>query len=113
MVADEQRTFSHLDIHDLGWIAIETKLSLQIPDFAFWVGLDVCGVAYGDDRVLSCNVLDIAETISLGLTYDKMIRRHLSRAVRGELLARYLTQPTARAMALKQFDISTNIEEDW
>jgi hypothetical protein len=112
-VAETDRTFSHLDVHDLGWIAIETKLSLQIPDFAFWVGLDYCGVSYGDGKVISCNILDVAEAVSLGRTYDHMSLRNLSRAVRGELLARYLVVPSARAAVLKQFDISTNIEEDW
>lgn len=112
-VATVDRTFSHLDIHDLGWVAIETQLSVVIPEFAFWVGLDFCGVSYGDNRQISCNMYDVAESIALQKSYENMCKKAMQRSLRGELLARYLVEPSARALVLKQFDISTSLEENW
>jgi hypothetical protein len=112
-VALGERMFSHLDVHDLGWIAVEAQLSLVVPEFAFWVGLDFCGISYGDGKQLSCNLFDVAESVVSQKTYDKMYKKNMQRSLRGELLARYLQEPAARALVLKQFDISPLLEENW
>lgn len=109
LVAEGERQFAHLDIHDLGWTAVETRLAVLIPDFSFWVGTDLLGVSYGDQRVVSCNISDLASSN----TYADMPKSGLGRALKSELMARYLTKPIARALVLKQFDISGIQEENW
>jgi len=110
---DSETTFAHLDVHDLGWIALETQLSLRIPELAFWVGLDFCGVSYGDGRILSCNVMDVAVSANLELGHSRMFTDRMARSLRSELMARYIAVPAARALVLKQFDISGINEENW
>jgi hypothetical protein len=113
LVAEGERSIAHLDMHDLGWMTIEAQLSLLVPSLSYWMGLDICGVSYGDSRVVSCNMLDVAKSITLGHNHASMSLTSLQRSLRSELMARYLAAPTARALALKQFDFSANIEENW
>ena len=110
---DSETSFAHLDVHDLGWIALETQLSLRIPELAFWVGLDFCGVSYGDGRILSCNVMDVAVSANLDLSHSRMFTDRMVRSLRSELMARYIAVPAARAIVLKQFDISGINDENW
>lgn len=110
---ESETTFAHLDVHDLGWMSLETQLSLRIPELVFWVGLDFCGISYGEGRVLSCNVMDVALSASLGLAHSRMFTDKMARGLRSELMARYVAVPAARTLVLKQFDISEINEENW
>ena len=110
---ESDTTFAHLDVHDLGWVSLETQLSLRIPELAFWVGLDFCGVSYGDGRVISCNVMDVSLSANMGLSHSRMFTDKMARSLRSELMARYVSVPVARALVLKQFDISGINEENW
>lgn len=109
----DEASFAHLDINDLGWVRTEMKVALHIPEFAFWVGLDFCGVSYGEGRIVSCNVIDVAVSLNAGLSHAHMFTVNLQRSLRNELMARYIAIPVARALVLKQFDISTINEENW
>jgi hypothetical protein len=109
----DDATFVHLDVNDLGWLEIETLLSLKIPELAFWVGTDFLGVSYGDGKIVSMNLLDVAISSEHKLTHTTMYTVHLARALRSELMARYVQFPASRALVLKQFDISDMTEENW
>ncbi|MCA9347577.1 hypothetical protein KC930_03295 [Candidatus Saccharibacteria bacterium] len=106
-------SFVHLDSHDLRWLMIETSLSLRIPEMAFWIGTDIVGVSFGDGRLISMNLLDLAYSAKLNKSYTKMSVSYLQMSLRSELMARYVKFPASRALVLKQFDISDNILEDW
>ncbi len=110
---DAETSFAHLDVHDLGWMALETRLSLLMPELAFWIGSDFCGVSYGDKRILSCNIMDVALSAQLELGHSRMYTNKMERALRSELMARYIAVPAARALVLKQFDISGINDENW
>jgi len=105
--------YAHLDIQDLGWINIETRLSIKVPEFAFWVGCDYVGVSYGEKKNISFNIHDMAISVRSNLDYKHMFTSKMERALRSELMARYLHTPIARALVIKQFDISTSTEENW
>ena len=105
--------FIHLDSNDLGWLDIETKLSLVMPEIAFWIGTDFLGVSYGEGKIVSCNIHDIARSVYLGLGYRHMFTDKMQRSLRSELMARYMRMPAARALVVKQFDISSITDENW
>ncbi len=108
-----QASFAHLDQSDLGWVDVEVKLSLLIPELAFWVGTDIVGVSYGDGRIISLNIHDVAKSVKTGLGYQFMANYYLARSLKSELLARYIEVPSARAVALKQFDVGSITSESW
>ena len=110
---DSEVSFVHLDTNDLGWMQTETLLSLKIPELAFWVGTDMVGVSYGDNRIISLNVSDVAISANLQLGFGSMMTSELQRALRSELMARYVQFPASRALVLKQFDISELNGENW
>lgn len=105
--------YAHLDVQDLGWIHIEALLSLKVPEFAFWVGCDFIGVSYGAGKNISFNVHDMAVSVRSNLGYQHMFTSKMERALRSELMARYLHVPITRALVIKQFDISSSSEENW
>jgi hypothetical protein len=105
--------FVHLDITDLGWLQIETAAAVQVPELGFWLGLDFVGVAYTDGKIISCSVLDCALSVHVGRDYKDMYLAKMQRALRSELMARYVAIPVSRALVLKQFDISGITEENW
>lgn len=106
-------SYVHLDVQDLGWIHTEAKLALLIPELAFWVGCDFVGLAYGDGKIISLNIHDVARSVRGNLGFQDMFRNKMQRALRSELMARYMHIPITRALVIKQFDISTTSEENW
>jgi len=110
---DSGVSFVHLDTNDLGWIQIETLLSLRIPEISFWIGTDMVGVSYGDNRIISMNALDVSISANLELGFGSMMTAELQRSLRSELMARYVQFPVSRALVLKQFDISMVAGENW
>jgi hypothetical protein len=113
LAAEDEVSFVHLDTHDLGWMQTETMLSLKVPELAFWIGTDMVGVSYGSGRVISLNVADVSVSVNLELGYTNMMTNELGRALRSELMARYVQFPASRALVLKQFDISSISGENW
>lgn len=105
--------FVHLDIEDLGWLEVETKLALQIPELAFWIGTDFLGVSYGEKKIISMNLHDVAMSAYFGLEHNHMFTERMERSLRSELMSRYLVHDSIRALVLKQFDISGVAEENW
>lgn len=110
---DRDVSYAHLDTADLGWIHTEAKLSLLIPELAFWVGSDFVGVVYGDDKIISMNIHDMAMSVRKSLSYKNMLHFKLERSLKSELMARYLHIPLTRAIVIKQFDISDINGENW
>ena len=105
--------FVHLDINDLGWLDCELQLSVLVPELSFWLGTDYSGVVYGEKQLISLNILDAALSVHDGRDYKNMYTAKLRRALRSELMARYVAIPVSRALVLKQFDISDIVSEDW
>jgi hypothetical protein len=113
LAADGDVYFSHLDTNDLGWVAMETRLALLVPDLAFWVGTDFIGVSYGDNKQVSCNLVDVVTNVVQDNDHKSAGNRWLKRALRSELMARYAAHPVTRALLLKQFDLSSDIDQNW
>lgn len=105
--------FGHLDIADLGWIQLETALALLMPELSFWVGTDFLGVSYGSGRTISLNMHDVARSVYYKTPYTDMVDNGLQRALRSELMARYMEHPAVRALVTKQFDISDIDSQNW
>lgn len=114
MLVSGEEFVAHLDVNDLGWLQVETKLAVTVPELAFWVGTDYIGVSYGEDKIISLNMLDIARSVVADNPHSVMYTNSLVRALKSELMARYMKEPITRALAVKQFDISgVSLENDW
>lgn len=113
LLSSEEPVFTHLDVTDLGWLQTETLLAMHVPDLSFWIGTDYLGISFGENRILSLNIHDVAESLVFALNHTDMATSKMKRALRSELMARYLEHPSARAVALKQFDISAITDENW
>ena len=57
--------------------------------------------------------MDVAVSANLDLSHSRMFTDRMVRSLRSELMARYIAVPAARAIVLKQFDISGINDENW
>jgi hypothetical protein len=110
-----EKTFAHLESSDLEWLRSEVVMASHIPELSFWAGTDFVGVTYGDGRVVSMNLHDVAVAVHAGVDYRSARHCYLSRSLKSELMARYIKEPPVRALVTKLFDISGIVDdnEDW
>lgn len=107
-----ERTFAHLESSDLSWLRSEVVMASYIPALSFWAGTDFVGVSYGQERVVSLNLHDVALAVHHKIDYRSADRNYLKRALKSELMARYITEPTVRALVTKLFDISSLVDDN-
>ena len=111
-----EKTFAHLESSDLSWLRSEVVMASYIPELSFWAGTDFVGVSYGEGRIVSMNIHDVALAVHAGIDYRSATHGYLTRSLRSELMARYIKEPTVRALVTKLFDISSVTSdnlEDW
>jgi hypothetical protein len=106
-------SFAHLETSDLEWLRSEVVLASYVPEVSFWAATDFVGVSYGPQRIVSMNIHDAALNTHFSRPYTMATKKYLERSLRSELMARYIKEPTVRALALARFDISGIIQEDW
>jgi hypothetical protein len=112
-IFSKQINFAHLETSDLEWLRAEVILASYVPELSFWAATDFIGVSYGPGKNISMNLHDVACNVNNGLFFTRSESKYLVRSLRSELMARYVKEPAVRALALKLFDISGIVEEDW
>ncbi len=109
-----ETSFAHLESSDLVWLRSEVVMASYVPELSYWAGTDFVGVSYGPGRVISLNLHDVATSVNAELDYKTAGTHYLCRALRSELMARYIKQPPVRALVSKLFDISGVVDDnDW